>query len=151
MAGVPLKYSTRNLWRRPARTLLTALGLALIVALIVFLTSFGRSIARSLRLPGDPSQLIVLSKKAQTFELSSISSAELDRMAGEVGDSVEAPVSFLADGEDFDLSGKTARVEILEHLKGEKIHVYKYKPKKTYRKKTGHRQARTRIKVLEVS
>lgn len=74
----------------------------------------------------------------------------VDRLAGEVGDSVELPVSFVADGDDFDLSARTARVEILEHLKGDKIHIYKYKPKKTYRKKTGHRQARTRIKVLEV-
>jgi large subunit ribosomal protein L21 len=74
----------------------------------------------------------------------------VDRLAGEVGDSVELPVSFVADGDDFDLSGRTAKVEILEHFKGDKIHIYKYKPKKTYRKKTGHRQARTRIKVLEV-
>ena len=74
----------------------------------------------------------------------------VDRLAGEAGDSVELPVAFVADGDDFDLSERTARVEILEHLKGEKIHIYKYKPKKNYRKKTGHRQARTRIKVLEV-
>ncbi|HZY56302.1 MAG TPA: 50S ribosomal protein L21 [Rubrobacteraceae bacterium] len=74
----------------------------------------------------------------------------VDRLPGEVGDALELPVAFVADGDDFDLSARTARVEILEHLKGEKIHVYKYKPKKTYRKKTGHRQARTRIKVLEV-
>ncbi len=75
----------------------------------------------------------------------------VDRLQGEVGDSVEVPVSFVADGDDFDLGARTARVEILEHLKGEKIHVYKYKPKKDYRKKTGHRQSRTRIKVTEVS
>ena len=74
----------------------------------------------------------------------------VDRLAGEVGDSVELPVSFTADGADVDLSGSTARVEILEHMKGEKIHIYKYKAKKNSRKKTGHRQARTRIKVVEV-
>jgi large subunit ribosomal protein L21 len=74
----------------------------------------------------------------------------VDRLAGEAGDSVELPVAFVADEDDFDLSERTAKVEILEHLKGEKIHIYKYKPKKNYRKKTGHRQARTRIKVLEV-
>lgn len=75
----------------------------------------------------------------------------VDRLPVEVGDAVELPVAFVADGDDFDLTARTARVEILEHLKGEKIHIYKYKPKKNYRKKTGHRQARTRIKVLEVS
>ncbi|MDQ4000394.1 MAG: 50S ribosomal protein L21 [Actinomycetota bacterium] len=74
----------------------------------------------------------------------------VDHLSGEVGDSLEVPVAFAADGDDFDLGEKTARVEILEHLKGEKIHVYKYRPKKNSRKKTGHRQARTRIKVLEV-
>ncbi len=74
----------------------------------------------------------------------------VDRLAGDVGDSVELPVSFVADGDNFDLSVRTARVEILEHLKGQKIHIYKYRAKKTYRKKTGHRQLRTRVKVLEV-
>lgn len=74
----------------------------------------------------------------------------VDRLEGEVGDSVELPASFVADGDDIDLGGRTAKVEILEHLKGEKIHIYKYRPKKNSRKKTGHRQSRTRIKVVEV-
>jgi large subunit ribosomal protein L21 len=75
----------------------------------------------------------------------------VDRLKGGVGDSVELPVGFVADEEGFDLGERTARVEILEHLRGDKIYVYKYKPKKDYRKKTGHRQELTRIKVLEVS
>lgn len=74
----------------------------------------------------------------------------VDRVKGEVGDSVELPVSFLVDDDGFDLGERTAKVEILEHLRGNKIHIYKYKPKKTYRKKTGHRQELTRIKVREV-
>jgi len=75
----------------------------------------------------------------------------VDRVKGEVGDSVELPVGFSVDAEGFDLGEKTARVEILEHLRGDKVHIYKYKPKKDSRKKTGHRQELTRIKVLEVS
>jgi large subunit ribosomal protein L21 len=72
----------------------------------------------------------------------------VDRIAGDV---VELPVGFSVDDGGFDLAERTARVEILEHLRGDKIHVYKYKPKKDYRKKTGHRQELTRVKVLEVS
>ena len=75
----------------------------------------------------------------------------VDRLKGEVGDSVELPVDFVADEEGVDFGERTARVEILEHLRGDKIHIYKYKPKKDYRKKTGHRQELTRIRVLEVS
>ncbi|MDN5698411.1 MAG: 50S ribosomal protein L21 [Rubrobacter sp.] len=74
----------------------------------------------------------------------------VDRLPGEVGETVELPISFKADGDDFDFGGSQARVEILEHLRGEKIHIYKYRPKKTYKKKTGHRQELTRIKVTEV-
>jgi large subunit ribosomal protein L21 len=74
----------------------------------------------------------------------------VDRLGGEVGDTVELSVGFVADEDGFDLDERTARVEILEHLRGDKIHVYKYKPKKGYRKKTGHRQKLTRIRVLEV-
>ena len=75
----------------------------------------------------------------------------VDRLEGEIGDPVELPVGFVADEEGLDLGTRTARAEILEHLRGDKIHVYKYKPKKDHRKKTGHRQELTRIKVMEVS
>jgi large subunit ribosomal protein L21 len=75
----------------------------------------------------------------------------VDRLKGEVGENVELPVGFVADEESLDLGERTAIVEILEHLRGGKIHVYKYKPKKGYRKKTGHRQELTRIRILEVS
>ena len=75
----------------------------------------------------------------------------VDRLEGEVGDSLELPVGLVADEGGLDLGERKAKVEILEHLRGQKIHVYKYKPKKGYRKKTGHRQELTRIRVLEVS
>ena len=42
----------------------------------------------------------------------------VDRVKGEVGDSVELPVGFTVDDEGFDLGDRTARVEILEHLRG---------------------------------
>jgi large subunit ribosomal protein L21 len=75
----------------------------------------------------------------------------VDRLDGDVGDSVDLPVGFSVDQEGFDLGEKKARVEILDHLRGDKIYVYKYKPKKDYRKKTGHRQELTLVRVLEVS
>ena len=75
----------------------------------------------------------------------------VDRLEGDVGDSVELTVGFTVDEGGFDLGQKKARVEILDHLRGDKIYVYKYKAKKDYRKKTGHRQELTRVKVLEVS
>ncbi|AHY46815.1 L21: ribosomal protein L21 [Rubrobacter radiotolerans] len=74
----------------------------------------------------------------------------VDRIAGEVGEAVELPTSLSAREGSLSLGGGVAKVEILEHLRGKKIHVYKYRPKKDSRKKTGHRQEQTRVKVLEV-
>ncbi|MGI8908953.1 MAG: 50S ribosomal protein L21 [Rubrobacteraceae bacterium] len=75
----------------------------------------------------------------------------VERIKGDVGDTVELPVGFVADESGFDLGDRTAKAEILEHFLGDKIHVYKYKAKKDYRKKTGHRQRLTRIRITEVS
>lgn len=92
----------------------------------------------------------VLNAGGKQYRASADQELVVDRLPGEVGETVELPVSFKADGDDFDFAGSQAKVEILEHLRGEKIHIYKYRPKKTYKKKTGHRQELTRVKVTEV-
>lgn len=43
----------------------------------------------------------------------------------------------------------TAKVE--DHGKGEKIIVLKYKPKKNYRKKQGHRQPHTKVQIEKIN
>ena len=73
----------------------------------------------------------------------------VDRLEGD-GDTVELPVGFSVDEGDS-TSPKSGPGSRSWTICGEKIHVYKYKPKKDYRKKTGHRQELTRVKVLEVS
>lgn len=45
------------------------------------------------------------------------------------------------------LDGVSARVRVVDQTKGPKITVFKYKPKTKYRRKIGHRQRYTRIKV----
>ena len=95
--------------------------------------------------------IAVLTSGGKQYRVTEGQELVVDRLGGEVGDSLELPVGFVADAESVDLGERTARVEILEHLRGDKIYVYKYKPKKDYRKKTGHRQELTRIRILEVS
>ena len=43
----------------------------------------------------------------------------------------------------------TAHVE--DHPRGEKIHVFKYKPKKRYRRKIGHRQELTELTITGIT
>ena len=40
--------------------------------------------------------------------------------------------------------------EIVEHLRGPKLRVFKFKPKRGYKRRTGHRQELTRIKVTKI-
>ena len=44
----------------------------------------------------------------------------------------------------------TCTAEVVEHGKGDKVVVYKYKAKKNYRRKQGHRQPYTAVKIVEI-
>ena len=48
------------------------------------------------------------------------------------------------------VEGAKVTGKVLEHGKGEKIIVFKYRPKKRYRKKQGHRQPYTLVEILEI-
>lgn len=48
------------------------------------------------------------------------------------------------------LSEIKVRGTVLEQFKGEKIEVFKYRPKKRYRRKHGHRQLLTRVRIDEI-
>src|SRR4051795_9409114 len=52
------------------------------------------------------------------------------------------------DGED--LAKVKVDAVVAEHLKGEKIRVFKYRPKKRYRKRAGHRSLLTRLEIKDI-
>jgi len=73
-----------------------------------------------------------------------------------VGDEVELDVLMVSrDGEVSlgtpNVSGATVKAEVVGQGRGKKIIVFKYKPKTRYRRKNGHRQSFTELKVLDVS
>ena len=48
------------------------------------------------------------------------------------------------------LNGVVVRGKVLEHGKGKKVVVFKYKPKKDTRSKRGHRQPYTKVEILSI-
>lgn len=48
------------------------------------------------------------------------------------------------------VDGAVVRAEVLGEEKGDKIVVFRYKSKKRYRRRTGHRQRYTQIKITEI-
>jgi large subunit ribosomal protein L21 len=83
-------------------------------------------------------------------------SLRVDRLAGEVGDSIElGEILLMGDGDDVTLGAPTvagARVlaTIAEQGRAKKIVVFRYKAKTRQRKKTGHRQQFTRLTVSDI-
>lgn len=81
---------------------------------------------------------------------------EVDRLAGEVGDQVVLDQVLLVAEEGQvrvgtpTVPGAQVKATIQEHFKGPKIIVFKYRPKKRYRVKTGHRQQYTRLLVNSI-
>lgn len=81
----------------------------------------------------------------------------LNRVSEEPGASVElSPVLLVVDGETVTsdpsaLSGAKVTVEVLEHTRGPKIDIQKYKNKTGYKKRQGHRQKYTQVKVTDIS
>ncbi len=80
---------------------------------------------------------------------------EIDRLHAAPGDSVELPVLLLVDGADVTsdkaaLAKASVTVEVVAATKGPKINILKYKNKTGYRKRQGHRQHHTQVKVTGI-
>lgn len=48
------------------------------------------------------------------------------------------------------VEGAFVRATVVDQVKGDKVVVFKYMPKKRYRRKSGHRQRYTRLRVDEI-
>jgi large subunit ribosomal protein L21 len=80
---------------------------------------------------------------------------EIDQRAA-VGESVTLPVVMLVDGGAVtsapeELSGVRVTAEVLGGTSGPKITIMKFKNKTGYRKRQGHRQRYTQVKITDIS
>ena len=77
---------------------------------------------------------------------------EVEKLQGEPGDALTLPAVLLVDEGTVvtDASGVTVSGELLEHTKGPKIKIHRYKNKTGYHKRQGHRQSLTRVKVTGI-
>jgi large subunit ribosomal protein L21 len=81
---------------------------------------------------------------------------EIDSLTHAVGDSVTLPVLMIVDGDQVTSAGDalataTVTAEVLGGAKGPKITILKYKNKTGYRKRQGHRQKYTQVKVTDIT
>ena len=80
----------------------------------------------------------------------------VERLADEEGATVALqPLLFAGDKDAvFDVDGLkkvSVKAKVVGHERGEKLRVFKFKPKRGYKRTTGHRQELTRLEITELS
>jgi large subunit ribosomal protein L21 len=79
----------------------------------------------------------------------------IERLAVEEGaDVVLEPIMYRSDEAVFDKAGlESVKVtaKVVAHVRGEKLRVFKFKPKRGYKRRTGHRQDLTQIEVTDIT
>jgi len=80
----------------------------------------------------------------------------VDRMSGDEGGTVDLEPLLYAGGKDTlfessDLGRVKVKAKIVGHERGPKLRVFKFKPKRGYKRTTGHRSELTRLEVTGIS
>lgn len=82
---------------------------------------------------------------------------EVEKLSGEVGDTITLDdVLMVANGDNVTIGqpvveGATVTARITGQYRGNKIMVFRYRPKKRIRVRRGHRQYLTRLQIEEIS
>ena len=82
---------------------------------------------------------------------------KIEKLEAEAGKSVELEVLLTADEKGANVkvgtptvAGAKAVAKVLEHGRGAKIRIVKYKPKSRYTRVTGHRQPFTKVQIESI-
>ncbi|MGI6004533.1 MAG: 50S ribosomal protein L21 [Christensenellales bacterium] len=80
----------------------------------------------------------------------------VEKLPDEIGSEVEFEVLMIADGDNVKIGaplveGATVKGKLVDNVKGKKITVFKFKAKKNYRKKQGHRQPYSKVEIVSIA
>ena len=80
---------------------------------------------------------------------------KVEKLNAQVGEQVNLSVLMLVDGEKVTRGTPTVKnatcvAEVVEHGKGDKLVIFRYKAKKNIRRKQGHRQPYTALKIITI-
>jgi large subunit ribosomal protein L21 len=96
----------------------------------------------------------VIESGGKQYKVEKGSSLLVDRLSAKEGEVVALhPVLFRDKevvAEPKELEKVKVEATVAEHLRGPKVKVFKYKPKKGYRRRAGHRSELTRLEVTEL-
>jgi large subunit ribosomal protein L21 len=98
----------------------------------------------------------VIKTGGKQYRVSPGDSIEVEKLPYEVGDKIELDqVLLVAGGGEPTIGqplveGAKVKATVTRQAKGRKVIVFKYRPSKRYRRKKGHRQQLTRLRIDEI-
>jgi len=101
-------------------------------------------------------KFVIVEQGGKQYQAAEGETIEVDRLPNEVGETLALKdvLLFVDDGKVKVgtplVKGTTVQAKVLDHFKGRKILVFKYRPKQRYRVKTGHRQQYTRLLIESI-
>lgn len=80
---------------------------------------------------------------------------QVERLNADIGDQIELPVLLVSDGDKVDIgqplvNGAKVLATIVAQEKGPKVRIFRYLPRHRYRRRAGHRQQYTRLRVDDI-
>ena len=99
----------------------------------------------------------VIKTGGKQYRVSEGDKLNVETLAGEPGDELElGEVLMIHDGDSVEvgkpvLEGAKVTAKLIEHGRGDKIKIVKFKRRKHYRRQMGHRQNYTRVEITGIS
>jgi large subunit ribosomal protein L21 len=97
----------------------------------------------------------VVATGGKQFKVTAGDVVDVEKLNAAAGDIVNFDVLFLASEDEIvtdasTLASATVTAEVLEHFKGEKAIVFKFKKRKGYKRLKGHRQDLTKVRITDI-
>jgi large subunit ribosomal protein L21 len=98
----------------------------------------------------------VIKTGGKQYRVSAGQTIRVEKLEGKKGDAIELDqVLLFADGEALTVgrplcAGIKVKAEILDQDRHAKVVIFKYRRRKRYRRKTGHRQPFTALKIVDI-
>jgi large subunit ribosomal protein L21 len=101
-------------------------------------------------------EYVIVKTGGKQYKVSKDTALEVERLDFKPGEkfSLEEVLLHVADGKvklgKPRVAGVTVKATVLEHFKGDKLRIAKFKAKAKYRRVTGHRQYLSKIKIVDI-
>ncbi|HET6499103.1 MAG TPA: 50S ribosomal protein L21 [Coriobacteriia bacterium] len=98
----------------------------------------------------------VVSTGGKQLKVEKGAEAVVERLSADVGAVVSLDVLLVADGERVmvhpdEVAAASVTAEVVEHFRGSKAVVFKFKKRKGYKRLKGHRQEQTRLRITDIT